>query len=95
MVLFGSNIYVLYISAVLDIITLDLWNKNKNTKPHKIGEKFIDLNKETTNDKMIIGNIVNLCDFVRCLYKICDNENNIGSFNFYLNVENIFHKEKY
>ena len=92
--LFGSNVSVLYISAVIDIITLDLWNKNKNTKPYKIGEKFIDLNKETTNDKMTLGNIVNSCDFVHCLYKICDNESDIGSFNLNLNVGNIFSRGK-
>ena len=94
MVLFGANVYVLYVSAVIDIITFEFWNKNKNTKDHKIGEKFIDSNKETTNNKMIMGNIVNLCDFVSCLYKICDNENNIGSFNLNLNVGNIVSRGK-
>ena len=42
-ILYGKKLSELYIKGIMNIITLDLWNKNYNIKPIEIGKKIFDI----------------------------------------------------
>ena len=93
--LFGAKVSVLYIKAISNIITLDLWNKNSNIKPIDIGSKFLKLNTEAeANSNITIGKLIDLSKFTISLFEIISKEYDMEPFDLNLDVGNIFTRGK-
>ena len=93
-VLFGKRVSELYINGVVNIMTLDLWNNNINTKPYIIGKKFLELNKETNNGEISIKNLINLSKFSENLYQKIKNEKDMEPFNLDSDIGDFFSRGK-
>ena len=68
--LFSTKISVLYIKAIIDIITLDSWKKHQNDELNVIRNVFFELNKEVEINDIKIKNLIKLNKFTEHLYNI-------------------------
>ena len=93
-VLFGSRISVLYIKAIMDIISLNLWNNNKNKKLLEIKDIFLQLNKPGNADDIKMKDLINLNNFTKDLYQLIDKEEDIEDFKSEIGVGHIFSSGK-
>ena len=91
--LFGSNVSELYIKAIINIITLELWNKCSNMKPVKIGKKFLEINARTTED-IKIEKLINLSNFTKYLFEAIKNEYDKIQFDLKMDIANFFSRGK-
>jgi serine/threonine protein kinase len=78
--LFGAKVSVLYINSIIDFITLKSWDENKDGRLDDLRNLFLENNKETKKNDIKIGQLINLNDFTRYLYKIIDEENDLYEF---------------
>jgi hypothetical protein len=92
--LFGTKVSVLYINSIIDLITLKSWDENKDGRLDNLRNLFLENNKETKKNDIKIGQLINLNDFTRYLYKIIDEENDIIPFDKNLGVGDFFFKCK-
>ena len=92
--LFGTKINALYIRAMINIINLKLWDENIDTKPKKIGEKFMEINKEVKDSEIILKQLFGLSGFTQELYELINCEKNIKEFIESENIGNIFARGK-
>ena len=93
-VLFGKKLSELYIKGIMNIITLDLWNKNDNIKPIEIGKKFLILNKEAEKDEIKIKELIKLSEFTKKLYENINNEKNEEPFDLEKDIGHYFSRGK-
>ena len=92
--LFGTKINALYIKAIINLINLKLWDENKDLEPKKIGEKFMEINKEEKDSEIILKQLISLSGFTKVLYEIINNEKDINEFKENENVGKIFTRGK-
>ena len=93
-ILFGKKLSELYIKGIMNIINLDLWNKNENAKPIEIGKKFLALNKETEKDEIKIKELINLSEFTKKMYDIINDEKIEEPFDLEKNIGDFFSRGK-
>ena len=92
--LFGTKVSVLYINAIIDLITLKSWDENKDGRLDDLRKLFLENNKETKKNDIKIEQLINLNDFTKYLYEKIDEENDIIPFDKNLGVGNVFFKCK-
>lgn len=92
--IFGTKISVLYLKAMINIINLELWEKNKNLKPKKLGDKFMEINKEAKNSEIYLKNLIDLSEFTKSLYELINKEKNLKAFNLNEDIGKIFSRGK-
>lgn len=88
--LFGTKISVLYIKAIMDIISLDTWNNNQDKDLEVIKDKFFLLNRAGNINDIKIKNLIELSNFTKYLYQQIDKEKDIEDFNSEIGVGHIF-----
>ena len=91
--LFGSKINELYINGMINIINLKLWDENIDINLKKIGEKFMEINKEVKDEEIKLKQLIGLSGFTEELYKLINNEKNIKEFIENENIGKIFVRE--
>ena len=94
--IFGKKVSELYIKGVVNIITLDLWNKNIGIKPIEIGKKFMEINKETRNTgEFTIQKLIKLSKFTEYLYEIINNNIDMNPFILNSDIGDFFPEAQY
>ena len=89
--IFGKKVSELYINGVVNIINLDLWNKNIGIRPIEIGKKFMKINKETKNTgEFTIQKLIELSKFTEYLYEIINNNINMNPFILNSDINDFF-----
>ena len=88
--LFGNRISILYIKGIIDIVSLNSWDKFQNEDLEKIKNSFVELNKELNKDDIKIEDLYNLNDFSKCLYEIINSEKEIEPFIQNIGVGNLY-----
>jgi len=93
--LFGARVNALYIKAIINVINLQLWDINRNLKPKKIGEKFMEINKEAKASEITLKKLIDLSGFAKVLYEKINEEKNIKEFDINEDIGKIFAMAKY
>ena len=92
--LFGTKISVLYIKAIMDILTLNTWNQYQNKELGIIKEVFFNLNKNVNTNDIKIEDLIHLNNFTEYLHKLLEKEKDIEPFCLNIGVGNIFSNGK-
>ena len=94
-ILFGKKVSELYINGIVNIITLDNWNKNVGKKSIDIGKNFLNLNKEKKDTgEFSLNNLKGLSNFCKRLYEVVNNEINFVDFNLNSDIGDFFSRGK-
>ena len=92
--LFGTKISVLYIKAIMDILTLNSWNQYQNKELEIIKDVFFNLNKNVNTNDIKIEDLIHLNNFTEYLHKLLEKEKDIEPFCLNIGVGNIFSNGK-
>ena len=91
--LFGTQVNELYIKAIINIITLQLWDECTGMKPMEIGKKFLEINAETT-EEIKLERLINLSNFTKHLFDVIKKEYDIAPFNLSMDIGKYFSRGK-